>query len=51
LERHSDQIVPQVFFDMMMDEDPQKSKRVMEAMMQLVKLDVARLEAAYEGNA
>jgi hypothetical protein len=35
----------------MKDKDPAKSKRVMEAMMQMVKLDVAKLEHAYEGAA
>jgi predicted 3-demethylubiquinone-9 3-methyltransferase (glyoxalase superfamily) len=34
---------------MMRDEDPERSKRVMEAMMQMVKLDVAKLREAYEG--
>ena len=34
----------------MRDKDPQKSKRVMEAMLQMVKLDIPRLRAAYEGR-
>lgn len=43
------QIVPEALLRMMKDKDPAKSKRVMEAMMQMVKLDVAKLEHAYEG--
>ena len=43
------QIVPEEFVTMMRDKDPKKSKRVMEAMMQMVKLDVAKLRRAYEG--
>jgi predicted 3-demethylubiquinone-9 3-methyltransferase (glyoxalase superfamily) len=42
------QIVPRAFVEMMMDRDPEKSKRVMEAMMHMVKLDVAKLKEAYE---
>ena len=45
------QIVPEALLRMMKDKDPAKSKRVMEAMMQMVKLDVAKLEHAYEGAA
>jgi predicted 3-demethylubiquinone-9 3-methyltransferase (glyoxalase superfamily) len=43
------QIVPEALLRMMKDKDPAKSKRVMEAMMQMVKLDVGKLEQAYEG--
>jgi predicted 3-demethylubiquinone-9 3-methyltransferase (glyoxalase superfamily) len=45
------QIVPEALPRMMKDKDPAKSKRVMEAMMQMVKLDVRKLERAYEGAA
>jgi predicted 3-demethylubiquinone-9 3-methyltransferase (glyoxalase superfamily) len=45
------QIVPEEFFTMIRDKDPRKSKRVMEAMMQMVKLDVAELRRASEGSA
>jgi hypothetical protein len=34
---------------MMKDEDPSKVRRVMEAMLQMVKLDAGVLEAAYRG--
>jgi predicted 3-demethylubiquinone-9 3-methyltransferase (glyoxalase superfamily) len=42
------QIVPEEFVAMMRDEDPKKSKRVMEAMMQMVKLDIAQLRRAFD---
>jgi predicted 3-demethylubiquinone-9 3-methyltransferase (glyoxalase superfamily) len=45
------QIVPEALPRMMKDKDPAKSKRVMEAMMQMVKLDVGKLERVYEGAA
>jgi predicted 3-demethylubiquinone-9 3-methyltransferase (glyoxalase superfamily) len=44
------QVVPTVLDELMRDKDPQKSKRVMEAMLQMVKLDIPRLRAAYEGR-
>jgi predicted 3-demethylubiquinone-9 3-methyltransferase (glyoxalase superfamily) len=37
------QIVPKEFFRLVQDKDPAKSQRVMKAMLQMVKLDVARL--------
>jgi len=43
------QIVPEVMMTMMADKDPARSKRVSDAMMQMVKLDVATLEKAYRG--
>jgi predicted 3-demethylubiquinone-9 3-methyltransferase (glyoxalase superfamily) len=33
---------------MLQDTDPAKSRRVMEAMLQMRKLDIARLKQAYE---
>jgi hypothetical protein len=36
---------------MLHDEDPVKATRVMEAMVQMVKIDVAKLQAAYNGTA
>lgn len=41
------QIVPRQLADLMMDEDPAKSGRVMQAMMKMQKIIVADLEAAY----
>lgn len=42
------QIVPEEFVAMMRDPDPKKSRRVMEAMVQMVKLDVTKLKRAFE---
>jgi predicted 3-demethylubiquinone-9 3-methyltransferase (glyoxalase superfamily) len=42
------QIVPKRFMELMGDKDPKKVKAVIDAMMKMVKLDVAGLEAAYE---
>jgi predicted 3-demethylubiquinone-9 3-methyltransferase (glyoxalase superfamily) len=41
------QIVPRRFTELIRDKDPGKVKAVMEAMMTMVKLDVAELERAY----
>jgi predicted 3-demethylubiquinone-9 3-methyltransferase (glyoxalase superfamily) len=43
------QIVPKILLPMQQDKDPAKSKRVMEAMMKMVKLDIALLQQAYDG--
>ncbi|MEO8249439.1 MAG: VOC family protein [Burkholderiales bacterium] len=45
------QIVPTVFFEMMADPDRAKAKRVTDAMMKMVKFDIAALEVAYAGAA
>jgi predicted 3-demethylubiquinone-9 3-methyltransferase (glyoxalase superfamily) len=44
------QIVPIALGELLGDPDPQKSKRVMEAMLQMQKIDVAKLQQAYEGR-
>ncbi|HEY3597763.1 MAG TPA: VOC family protein [Paraburkholderia sp.] len=41
------QIVPTVLGKMLQDEDPVKSKRVMQAMLKMIKLDIKTLEDAY----
>jgi len=41
------QIIPSALLEMLQDQDPEKSKRVMEAMFQMQKIDIARLERAY----
>jgi len=41
------QIVPTILDKMMMDPDPVKVKRVTEAMLKMVKLDISELEKAY----
>ena len=40
------QIVPTALIEMAQDKDPEKSQRVMAAMMQMRKIDIAKLEAA-----
>ncbi|MDP9161099.1 MAG: VOC family protein [Acidobacteriota bacterium] len=42
------QIVPSALGQMLSDKDPEKSKRVTQAMLQMKKLDVAKLKQAYE---
>lgn len=42
------QIVPRRFIELIGDGNPEKVKAVMEAMMSMVKLDVAALERAYD---
>ena len=44
------QIVPGVLLEMQRDEDAMRVKRVMEAMLGMVKLDIAGLRRAYEGH-
>ena len=43
------QIVPSMMTEWMADTDPVRSRRVTDAMMQMVKLDIAALEKAYRG--
>ena len=43
------QIVPAVMDDMMSDTDPARARRVTDAMLKMVKLDIAALEQAYRG--
>jgi len=44
------QIVPTALGKLLQDKDPQKSRRVMEAMLQMQKIDIARLKQAHEGG-
>ncbi|RCS55917.1 VOC family protein [Bremerella cremea] len=45
------QIVPAAIGPMLSDPDPKRAKRVFDAMCQMIKLDIATLQAAYdEGN-
>jgi predicted 3-demethylubiquinone-9 3-methyltransferase (glyoxalase superfamily) len=41
------QIVPRVLIELLQDPDPAKSARVMRAMMQMTKIDIAKLQQAY----
>jgi predicted 3-demethylubiquinone-9 3-methyltransferase (glyoxalase superfamily) len=41
------QVVPRVLVEMISDRDAQKAGRVMEAMLQMKKIDIAKLERAY----
>jgi predicted 3-demethylubiquinone-9 3-methyltransferase (glyoxalase superfamily) len=43
------QVVPSVLPEMLMDPDPWKSRRAMEAMLQMKKLDIAQLKRAHAG--
>ncbi len=42
------QIVPTILPEMMQDKDAEKAKRVMQAMLKMVKLDIKVLKQAYE---
>lgn len=42
------QIVPRVLIELMQDKDPLKAKRVTEAMLQMRKIDIVKLQQAYE---
>jgi len=44
------QIVPTILGELLQDKDAAKSKRVMHAMLQMVKIDIAGLTKAYEGK-
>jgi predicted 3-demethylubiquinone-9 3-methyltransferase (glyoxalase superfamily) len=42
------QIVPRALIQMLQDRDPQKSRNVMQAMLQMTKIDIGALRRAYE---
>jgi predicted 3-demethylubiquinone-9 3-methyltransferase (glyoxalase superfamily) len=44
------QITPPLLRTMLGDKDPAKAARVMQAMMQMTKIEIAPLKRAYEGN-
>jgi len=44
------QIVPDVFLELIQDKDQEKVERVMKAMMQMKKLDIADVERAARGQ-
>jgi predicted 3-demethylubiquinone-9 3-methyltransferase (glyoxalase superfamily) len=44
------QVTPTVLIEMLHDKDPKKSGRAMNAMMQMQKIDISKLKAAYAGD-
>jgi predicted 3-demethylubiquinone-9 3-methyltransferase (glyoxalase superfamily) len=44
------QIIPRALGELMNDEDPEKANRVMQAMLQMTKIDVEGLRRAYESG-
>ena len=44
------QVIPSVLVKLMSDPDPVKAKRVVDAMMQMAKINIAELEKAYAGG-
>ncbi len=44
------QITPSILGVLLSDPDPQKAKRVMQAMLQMKKMDIAALQRAHEGK-
>jgi predicted 3-demethylubiquinone-9 3-methyltransferase (glyoxalase superfamily) len=44
------QVIPSILGKLLQDKDPEKSKRVMNAMLQMKKIDIARLQQAYQGG-
>ena len=44
------QVIPTALGKMLQDKDPKKSQRVMQAMLQMDKIDIARLKQAYDGK-
>lgn len=44
------QVIPTALGRMLQDKDPQKAKRVMDAMLKMTKIDIAELQRAYDGK-
>ena len=44
------QVTPTVLIDMLHDKDPEKAERVMNAMLQMQKIEISKLKAAYDGK-
>ena len=44
------QVTPTLLIDMLHDKDAKKSERVMKAMLQMQKIDISKLKAAYQGE-
>ena len=43
------QIVPRIFYELSQDADPKKAQRVIQAMLKMVKFDIAALKKAHAG--
>src|SRR6266478_930309 len=44
------QVIPTLLIDMLHDKDPEKAERVMKAMLQMQKIEIPKLKAAYGGK-
>jgi predicted 3-demethylubiquinone-9 3-methyltransferase (glyoxalase superfamily) len=44
------QVTPTVLIDMLHDKDPEKEERVMNAMLEMQKIEISKLKAAYDGK-
>ncbi len=44
------QVVPTILGELLQSKDPEKSKRVMQALLQMDKLDIQKLKDAYDGK-
>jgi predicted 3-demethylubiquinone-9 3-methyltransferase (glyoxalase superfamily) len=44
------QIIPRILSDMLNDKDSAKSQNVMQAMLQMKKINIEELQKAYNGN-
>jgi predicted 3-demethylubiquinone-9 3-methyltransferase (glyoxalase superfamily) len=44
------QITPTILIDLLHDKDAARAERVMHAMLQMKKIEIAKLKAAYEGK-
>jgi predicted 3-demethylubiquinone-9 3-methyltransferase (glyoxalase superfamily) len=44
------QITPPILPEMINDKDPEKAGRVMQAMMQMIKIDIQKIKDAYDGK-
>ena len=44
------QIIPTILEELMQDKDAEKARRVTEAMLQMIKIDIEGLQKAYEGR-
>lgn len=45
------QIIPEILGELLSDEDEEKAQRVMQAMLKMKRIEIAKLEAAYRGPA